>query len=282
MGGDGNWSTGGNWSGTGKPVDADDVMIPKALGSDVTMSADEGDVDLDLLHVHKFYPGRVGTSGAPIKIAADLIEVFGSSGFYFECDDQGAPNHTTDEVRIATPTPDTPVELGNATGSTLGDFDRVGINRGNLTCKASIKWTAAAHLEVGFLNNLDSDAHVTLAATGPTLANLRMNGGRVESNVVITRADVCGGILVQDIAAITTVYVYRGGVLHLNGQGTVATTVVVYDGGTLDLLQTADDKILTDLTLWPGSIIKWSPNDVGADPGLHTITNGVKIMEGND
>lgn len=259
------WSTAASWSSGSKPVSNDDAVVPNTLAANVTMAGDETAVDLDLLVVHRGFVNTFGTSAAPLKFSADLIKVFGSSGFYFTGTDV-----STDEIRLQMPTNTTPVELGNAD---TGDFTRIICQRGLITLKANILFSASGMVEVGWMNDAVGDVRVILAAAADTLPNLRMNGGRVMSDAVITLAHICGGTLTQDTVAVTTAYVYSGGILQLNGSGTVATTVVVYDGGTLDLLQTALQKTITTLYLFPGAKVLWDTNDVGATPGLHTITN---------
>lgn len=266
------WSTAANWSSGSKPIDDDDAIVPNTLGANVTMSGDETGIDLDLLKVQRGFTKTFGTSAAPLQFAADLIKVFGSSGFYFECSDTGTPNQTTDEIRLQMPDANTPVELGTDSAATLGDFARIICQRGLITLKGNISFTATAQVEVGYMNDPAGDVRLIIASGADTLPNLRMNGGKVKSDGPITTAHVCGGTLTQDTAAVTTAYVYRGGRLELNGSGTVATTVIVYAGGWLDLLKTSFQKTITTLYLFPGANVIWDQNLSGS-PGLHTITN---------
>jgi len=266
------WSTAANWSSASKPVNDDDTVIPNTLNDNVTMSADESDLDVDLLHVQKGFTGTFGTSASPLVFAADLIKVFGSSGFYMEVGDGTTSSGITDEIRLQMRTPNTPVELGKEAAASLGQFERIICERGLITLKGNVNFTATAVVEVGYMNDQAGDVRVIIGSGADTLPNLRMNGGRVTSDGAITTATVCNGILTQDTAAVTTVFVYRGGRLELNGSGTVATTVVIYDGGWLDLLQTSFQKTITTLYLFPGANIIWDQNLSGS-PGLHTITN---------
>jgi len=259
------WSTAENWSSGAIPVSTDDTVVPNTLAANVTMSGDESAVALDLLHVHRGFTNTFGTSASPLQFSSEFTKVFGSSGFYMEGTDV-----TSEEIRLQMPANNTPVELGNADA---GDFTRIICNRGLVTLKANILFSAAGMVEVGWMTDRNGDVRVVLAAGADTLPNLRMNGGRMTSDAIITLAHLCAGTLTQDTAAITTVYVYDGARLELNGSGTVATTVVVYGGGTLDLLQTALQKTVTTLYLFPGAKVIWDTNDVGATPGLHTISN---------
>lgn len=266
------WSTAGNWSSAAKPVDNDDAIISNTLAADVTMSADEGGVDLDLLDVPPLYNFRVGTSAAPIAITSDLIRVYGSSGFYFHCDHNDAATHICDVTLLQCRTPNVPVELGSATTVGAGEahWDKIVANRCQLTLKANIIWTATGILQVGFVTNPLGDVRAELAAGGPTLPTLLQNGGRVESDVVITLGYICAGTLVQDAATATTLHVLNGATLQLDH--TALTTVHVWPGGTLDLMQNSLQKTITTAYFYPGSTIVWEENTANT-PGLHTITN---------
>lgn len=263
------WSTNGNWSSGTKPAIGDEAIIPNTNAANITIAGDETAVDLDMLYVQRGYTNTFGTSASPLQFSADLIKVLGSSGFYFEGTDV-----TTDEIRLQMPNNNTPVELGNAD---TGDFERVICNRGLITLKANILFSATGIVEVGWKNDRANDVRVIIASGADTLPNLRMNGGTVTSDGAITEAHIRAGTLTQDTAAVTTAYVYDGARLELNGNGTVATTVVVYGGGTLDLLQTSFLKTITTLYLFPGANIVWDKRTYDAGgvntEGLHVITN---------
>lgn len=259
------WSTAADWDGAAKPVDNDVAIIPGTNGNNIVMTGDEGGVDLDALDVHRLFKNRVGSSATPIAIAADLIKVYGSAGFYFECDHDGLADHFVDECVIQMPTNATPVELGSVAQG--GGFDakwkQIMLNRGMATLKSNIVYDTGAIVEVGYVNRRDSDAKLTIASGGPTLPNLRVNGGRVENNSVATDAWLTGGTLVQDLAAATSLYIYAGGVCEYNH--TSSTLIVVYGGGTLNLLKNAKVKTITTLWTFPGSKLIY-------DPTLHTFT----------
>lgn len=258
------WSTAADWDTASKPVDDDVAIIPGTNGNNIIMAGDEGGVDLDALDVHRLFANLVGTSASPIAIAADLIKVYGSTGFFFECDHDDAADHFVDECVIQ-PDRGTPVELGSRAQG--GGFDafwkQIMLNRGQVTLKSNILYDTDGIVEVGYVNRRDSDVMAVIASGGPTLPNLRINGGRVENNSVATDTWLAGGTLVQDLAAATSLYIYSGGVCEYNH--TSSTLVVVYAGGTLDLLKNADAKTITTLWTFPGSTLIY-------DPTLHTFT----------
>lgn len=275
------WSTPGDWGGT-KPVDDDTAIIPATNANRaLIMSGDEGGLDVDLLTVHHGFKGTFGVSATPLALAGDLIRVYGSSGFYMECDHDDAATHTCDVTLLQCRNANTPVELGSVAqvGGFDGKWDKVKAQRCNLTVKSNIVWTATGLLEVGYVSNPAGDVRVSLAASGPTLPTLRQNGGRVESHVVIAAGEIAGGILVQDDATPVLLHVYRGATLQLDH--TAATTIYVHDGGTLDLLKNAKYKTITTLYLDPLANVIWE-QDTANTPGLHLVTNLYDYRSGPD
>lgn len=266
------WSLAGSWSSAAKPTDNDHAIVPGTLNADVTMSLDEGGVDCNLIEIHHLFSRRVGTSAAPIAICTDLLRVYGSNGFYFDCDHDDAANHIVDVTVLKCPNRNTPVELGSKApvAAVQAHWDRIMASRCNLTMKSNTYWAATGVLDVGYVSNPRDDVRVALAAGGQTLPLLRQNGGRVESDIIITDAQVKGGTLVQDTVTPTLVHVYDGATLVLNH--TAATTIYVHDGGMLDLMQNAQEKTLTNLFLSPAANILWVQNTTNT-PGLHTVTN---------
>lgn len=263
------WSTAGHWD-NGKPADNDSASIPATNDNRAITMGDEGGVDVDLLTVHHGFKGTMGTSASPIGVAADLIRVYGSSGFYWENDHDDVAEHTVDKCILQCRNNSVPVELGSKTtvGAGSATWTNVWAKRGHVTIKANLLWTASGLLEVGYVGSPANDVQAILAASEATLPLLRQNGGRVESQVVITAGEIMGGTLVQDTATPVLIHVYSGATLVLNH--TAATTIEVHDGGTLDLLQNARFKTITTLTLHPKANIRWL-QDVAATPGLHTV-----------
>lgn len=270
------WSTDASWSSLLKPADGDDAIIPNTLGSDVTMSGDEGGVDLGYCYVHPLYRHRCGTAASPLHIAAALIEVLGSTGFYLESDDNGAAGDTVEFIRLQMREANTPVELGSHAGALDGDFERILVQRGHVTLKAGTKFTASSKLEIGYMADRLNDARVILAAGAELLPTLVMNGGQMQCDSAITSAWLHAGTLKQDTAAISVAHIHPGATLEYNGTATLGECDV-YDDGVLDLEQTAVRKTITTLRVWPrGRVIGrlkrlWDVS--GTKDGMHTVTN---------
>ena len=227
----------------------------------MTGSMDQGGIDLDALYTHRRFINDLGASGAPLKIAADLVVVKGAGGFYYECSLDAGSALKTDAVRIACAQADADVQLGSETGD-AGDFDDIIILRGHVVLTANIKFGASCELQVGHIEDRASDVHLTITEGADTLPILTVRGGVILSNGAVTLAHLHGGIVTQDKAAMAAGHVYAGGRLiynHTSGE------ITVWPGGVLDISQTSVQKTLT-INRYEGSIV------VPYDDSVHTIT----------
>jgi hypothetical protein len=259
----GPWGVPGNWFEGAIPIANSSAIIPDSgqLNANVTdAGADAQGIDLDLLWVDPLYTKSFGTTAAPIQTAADLVQAYNGGGFYFECDN-GGDGVKTDVLDLALASAGAIAEIGSG-GLGAGDFDLIRAFRGTITLKANIKLGDAAVLEVRRLTGA-SDVNLTIAAGAETLITLLQKAGLVTSHGAITTAHVeAGARLVQDTAVITT--------LHLAGmcelKHSALTTVYVYPGGVFDMTKHTNYKTVTTATVFPGGMLLWDSN-------LHTITN---------
>jgi hypothetical protein len=268
----GNWSTAANWSGATKPVDDDSVSIPPGIAYNITMGSDESDVDLASLEVHRDYTYTFGTTGNPIQCSVSLLRLFGSSGAYFEAGDNGAVAGDVNNAIVQLPTAGTPCELGTESGSTDGDWNRLVVDRGNVTCKTNIEWDSSS----GELHLNGTGATVTVESGGGTaLPVAYVNAGTLHCDSQITSLHIRGGTAYQDTAVIAAVYIYDGGTFVCNVTMPSAT-VFVMGGGTLDLTQDGEFKSLATVVAYPGARLLWSPTWTGT-AGLHTATSFIDL-----
>lgn len=261
--GNGAWGTAGNWSdGAAIPIANSDAIMGSTLNSDATDAVgDANDIDLDLLVTEPAFARLLGTQAAPIQTAADLVQVQGSGGFYFECDSGTAAAKKTDRIDIMAATANTPVEIGSAStvAGARGDIDGITILRGMVTLKGNIMFGSSAVVAVRQIS-APGDSRVVIASGADTLPTLQVFMGLVEADSVITKLEVSMGAKhIQDTAAITTGDI--GGILELDyGTGApgtvVATTINVLPGGFLNLMKKSGYKTITTVNLYPGGRIQ--------------------------
>lgn len=265
--GDGDWSNAANWSGA-VPVTNDNVYFTGTYNASVTTGMDQGGVDLDLLYIHESYSADVGSSGSPLLIAADKIIHAGQGGLFVESDANAAAL-LIDDILIMCANPSALVEIGGNPAD-KGEVQTVRILRGNVTMKANINYHASAHMEIGYIDSRETDATVAILHDSGTPANTTLPtyiqvGGKVQCNAILTDAEVFGGELTKEEAAIATLDL-RGG--RCNYNHTAGTTANVFADATFDLCKTHALKTITNGNWYPRAIIV-------KDDKLHTITNEV-------
>lgn len=249
------------------PVANDVVVIPPEVTGNKTDTGNlANDVDLDLLMTHPGFTGDFGADGAPIKTAADLVVHQGGGGFFYQCTDNGAAGLTTDEVRIEAADNAVIAKLSTDATATDGIFTKIIVTRGNVTLDASIIFSTST-VRVAWMNNIDTDATLTIAAGAPTLAVLEQYGGTATPHNVVTDLRISRGICFKETAAATNI-VLAGGTLVYNHDATGGEVVLceVQAGATLDLMRNAVAKVLDKVVAYPGSTVLW-------DPEMHTITD---------
>lgn len=252
----------------GSPATNDKVIVPESLNVDIDTNLDNGGDDYDLIYVHKGYTKNLGSTGTPLKAAADLVVFKGSGKFYFASDKNSGSGLKTDEIRIEAEEADSVIEL-DSNAADAGDIIDFIILRGTVTMKGNIVYDAASLLKVGFIANRASDVDLTIE-NGNTLAVAEQWGGLVKCNTIVTAYRLAGGTLVQDQTKLTALDIF-GGVCRYNYRQTSsdATVIRVHGGGVLDLMATGDEKLFTNaaaqIWLYPGSEIR-------KDDNLHTIT----------
>jgi len=269
------WGTAGNWASGAVPVANDAVSIPATLNVNVTDSGGAAEtIDLDLVKVTPGFNHLFGTSGAPIRFAADRIEVGGSSGFYFESDaDTSGTPLITDLIEVLCPNANTPVEIGSYDSNSTanrGVITKIVISRGNVLLKGNIIFNSS---EVILNPTSPGDARLEIASGADTLEELDIRGGESIAHNVLTEIKIARGAKhTQDTAAITTAEVY--GTLLVNyGAGlagtTVATTIRMYKGSTVNLF---GDGTKAGLAKTVTTIVKHPDSTLIYDSSLHTIS----------
>lgn len=238
-----NWSTSGDWSPAGLPGLSDEVMILDTARDILT--GDQGGANkLNSLRIPPRYVGAFGSSGSPLMIASSLIEYKGRGGFYFEADLNAGSAYTTDEIRIDAADSAVKVEIGSHTGD-AGAITRIIAMMGNILLKANINFSSSR------VEALSGVSLTMVSGIAAALTTLIHKGATSKSDSAITTLDMLGGgEHTQDTAAIITANVYSGALIYNH---TAGTTIRVYDGGTLILDGNTKTKTITNVWLYPGA-----------------------------
>lgn len=263
LAGDGNWTTDGNWSPSPKPVDADGAFISAALGANVTMPTSQKAIDLAVLEVLKGFQHSVGSSGAPIEITATLIKVFGSTGFYFKCIDDGSTVGDVDRIEIELPNASVIAELDGDASSANGEYKHIVASRGNILIKSAAIFTASTGVvEVGYVNNRRGDVNIKIESIN-TLPLLDINAGRVDCRSTVTDVRIANADYKQDDRAAANVFVFGGGVCEY--LWSAGTSIKVFGGGRLDMSKNTRLTTIDSVTAYPDS-------EIIRDESIHQFT----------
>lgn len=271
-----------SWSSGAIPVATSLTIIKSGLtGVLIDTGATEAGLDLGMIMTEPGCIASYGSAVAPIVTAADLVQIYGSGGFYLDCHNNGAAVKT-DRVNVMAANKQVPIILGSAAAANAGDYVKIVCYRGNVTLKSGIKFEAGAQVIVRHIDSL-ADVMLTIASGAELLPVLTMEAGTCVSGGAITLAKIeKDATMTQDSAVITTADV--AGTLRMDhgfdtaalATGTpIATLIEVHSGGLLDLV-TPDNtlyKEITDVVVFPGGRFR-------RNSSMHVVTNGVTDYTG--
>jgi Ni,Fe-hydrogenase III small subunit len=272
-GNEGNYGTAANWSPSGVPVAADDVIIANSSQS-ITSGLDQSAVALTSITIDQSFTGVIGSSDSDfLQVAASNVILgqrrtnvgtltgskrlnldLGSSTaaqveIYNTASSAQDANRTPLRLKAVNASTDIKVFAGSVSisddsdnSSTVGDIE---VNGGTVNCGASV-----------------------------TLTNVIMNGGtlNLQSSIAGT-ATIKGGTLNHyddnaSASTIATLTVSDSGTVNHYASGTITTLNL--NGGTVDLTRTQKSKTVTTLTADTGGTLI-------TDSGTVTLTNDVAL-----
>ncbi|UCC31526.1 MAG: hypothetical protein JSU86_04460 [Phycisphaerales bacterium] len=260
----GRYLQGNDWANdwTTLPDAGDNGYIPSGLGEDVNLNLDRTGEEPDLIRIDEGYDHNIGSSGAPLKIACDKLEVFGSGNLYYACTLDGSTARVTADVLIQCGMPGNIVEL-DSVASDLGLYKRVVLTKGTLRLLGNMQWhNTDGTLRVSGLEN-PGDANVHIAACD-TIPAFDFDSGICRAYADITVARVGGQLTQEHGGRIGTLDIYQNGYVTYNHTG--MTTCRIHSGGALDLSHVRKELTIATVIAMPRSRI------IGYDSAKHTFT----------
>lgn len=239
------YSAAGNWSG-GVPVDGGDVIIANSSVSILYGLAQSG-VTPASLRIDASFTGKIGLplyndnggyyeyrarylavgnsgDGGNVSVLIGRGDGAGSQRMHL---DFGTGQMTTTVYQTGQPIGDGEPALfikGTHTSNVL-NVQKGFVGLAYYPGEAS----ALATLRIGFIDNVDSDAVVSLGAGVTACTTCEKSGGRLYSEGPIATLTQIAGETVMDAGAMTTCDV-RGGTVYWNSTSTLATAVVSGEG----------------------------------------------------
>jgi hypothetical protein len=276
IGTDGSYSTAGNWSPSGVPVNSDVVYIDNNATS-ITTGLNQSAVTLTALNIGMGFTGSIGTSSAYLQIGATTCNI----GLPGASNVAGSALIKLDFGSVQT----TVNVLNSATSGTSGKEPilLIGTNASNVinVSKGTVGIARNTQIEVATFASVnvgtvtEGSSGVVNIGAGSTITSIRIGSGKVTNfgasmsgtgkQVVIT--DSAGKYIAYGSAAHTSVDIRAGTVVY-NSSGTITTLAVK---GSIDFSADPRTKTVTNCSLYKGGKIL---ADNGYPLGV-TFTNGI-------
>ena len=269
-GNEGDYGTAANWSPSGVPLAADNVIIANS-SQDITGTLDQSAVALASITIDQSFTGLIGITDSFLEIAASAAVL-------------GQRRSTT----------------GSFTGS-----KRLNLDFGSSTaCQITVNGTASTGQDANRQPlriravNAGTDIQVYAgsmaisddSSNSSTLGDISVNGGSVNigASVTLTNLITSGGIINID-SSVTTATI-KGGTVNFYDSTTASTigtltassaaiinhyatgtiTTLAHNGGTIDLTKTQLAKTVTTYTADKGAVLI-------TDSGTVTLTNDIAL-----
>jgi len=271
-GNEGDYGTAANWSPSGVPIAADDVIIANSSQSILT-SLDQSGVALASITIDQSFTGVIGTG------ASDFLQVAASTVIIGQR--RGNTGTFTGSKRLN-------LDLGSGTAaqvevygtaSSSQDTNRtpLRIQAGNASTDIKVFGGSVSISDdsddTSTVGDIEVNGGTVTAGAGMTLTNVIMNGGSLtlQSSIAGT-ATIKGGTLNHydstSASTIATLTVSDSGNVNHYASGTITTLNL--NGGTVDLTRTQKSKTVTTLTADTGGTLI-------TDSGTVTLTNDVAL-----
>lgn len=273
-GSEGDYGVAGNWSPSGVPVAADDVVIANS-SQDILTNLDQSAVSLNSITIDQSYTGLIGTS------ASDFLQVAASTAVIGQA--RTTTGTLTGSKRLN-------LDFGSSTACDIQIYNSARTaqdqNRQPLRLKAvNASSTLSVYGGSVALSDDNTDSSTLSSITvkggslnvgqGVTLTTLTTNGGQVTIQSSVTTANCKGGTVNHydgiSASTVTTLTTSDTGIYNHYASGTITTANV--NGGTLDLSRTEKAKTVTTLNIKRDATLVLDTNVV-------TLTNDI-IPESN-
>lgn len=270
-GNEGDWSVAANWSPSGVPTDADDVVLELSTQA-VTDGLDQSAIALDSLTIKQSYTGTIAADGTYLEIMSARVDVGehygagtpnGSGRVKLDLRGDGGTASVVVIHNTAGTTEDeneSPVRLlfNEATSDLYVRKGSVGI-----ATDAPGEVSILDEIHVGYTTGRSSDAIVVIGS-GVTLDELQITGGQTTLKCAATTVGISDGQLQTEGAGAITTMTVDGGVVIANSLGTIST--LNCNAGETDFFRSSEDRIVTTPKLKAGATLRY-------DPAYVTMTN---------
>ena len=267
----GDWGTAANWSPSGVPISADDVIIANS-SQDITGTLDQSAVALTSLTIDQSFTGLIGS------LQSDFLEIGAVTAIIGQ--KRGSTGTYTGSKRLN-------LDFGTTTAAQIKVYNTASSaqdqNRQPLRIRA-VNAATDLSLYAGTMSVSDDSSNSSTlgdiiveggsitVGDSVTLTNLTQSGGGITLQSSIVTAVIKGGTMnlydSTSASTITTLTVSNSGSVNHFASGTITTLNL--NGGTVDLTKTQSAKTITTVTCSAGGTLI-------TDTGTITITNDIAL-----
>jgi hypothetical protein len=249
---------GADWNAN-TPIEDDDVVVLDSNTVDIVTNVDQKGIDYDSVTLSKGYMKTLAASGDPARWNAKILRILHGGDAYITSDDNNsAGGEAMNDTYIETMERGNKIFLTSSVNAQHADsvWNRISVNRGDVTMEAAMEFGSAATVSIGYVNNPAGDVTLRLTAetgNGNALPNLVVGGGRVFCTKTVTFCSITNARMDVDTKPITTLVIGAGATVVY--QHTAGTTIHVKAGGTLDLRERRGEQTITRIQADFGSTV---------------------------
>lgn len=234
--GTGVWGTAGNWSSAAVPASNEVVIFNGTSTTDCTDPTGQGAIDLNLLYIDAAYTGSIGSSGSPLTISADKVEMNGTGTLWYT-----DGNGTTDLF-----------EVNNGTVTVAGaTTTRLVVNKGIVEVTGTV-----TTLDTNSIGSRTTDSSVTVSSAA-TVGTINANGGVTQistANAVAALNIGCGAVVFADNSSTITAETQWGGEVEHGPSGAQIVTTLTVFGGVNRLIPTGTLTVTASSAYTPARV----------------------------
>ena len=245
-----------NWD-NGVPVDTDTVFFDTGAW-DLDVPFDDATIDLAAIYLTDGYTGNIKMAAGAEGLVIDSVLLYDRGGSGEHWFDGTYPTAMIDNSS----SDDDAVHID-------GSVTTLNLFRGNVTLDTGM---TATTIIVGYSGSQSSDVSLTIEAA-VTNTTIYQNGGEITDASAWTNLYIIDGEFTHTDTSATNVFMWDG-TFNFDAVGHVLTQVYAF-GGRFDATEDPNGKTVTDLEMWPGSVV-----DLRNQTNSIVVTNGVQVMGG--
>ena len=268
-GNEGDVATAANWSPSGVPTTADDVVFENSSQS-VTEGFNQSTTVLSSLSIAQSYTGAIGDSDEYLEFGASAVKIGHHYGTGSPAGsgriklDLGTASSVVTVLNSGTPTDanKNTIRLKAVSSST-----EVHITKGSvgIASDATGETSTVKTIHIGYDTNKKNDADLNVGP-GVGLTNFYKTGGESLLGCAATLVEVSGGELTTYGSGAVATMTVTGGSVESNSTGTI--TALNVSGGAVDFTKSPAARTVTTVKLEAGGQLSYEPD-------VLTITNKV-------